>query len=66
MSTLSGIFAILKFLPEVLSFVKLLGGLIEKGADKIEVMHAMERIGDAFKEPNPVNRARRINDIFRK
>ncbi len=65
MATLKGIFAVLKFLPELVSFLKLLVDLTEKGVEKIEIMNAVKKIGQAFNDPDPKNRARRLNDVFR-
>ncbi len=65
MSVITGIFTFLKFLPELIAFTKLLGELTEKGIEKIEIMNAMKKIKGAFDDPNPISRARKLNDIFR-
>ena len=65
MGVLNGIFTLLKFLPEMVTFLKLLANLTEKGVEKVEIMRAVKKIDEALKDRDPVERSRRLNDIFR-
>lgn len=64
MSYASAFLTLIKFLPEVVEFLKLLANLTEQGVEKIEIMTAMKKIDKAFSIKDPRERARKLNEIF--
>jgi len=63
---LSSIITLLKFLPEFLELAKKIGNAVDRGFDYIQIKNAMNDIDKAFKQKGPQERARSLNDVFRK
>lgn len=66
MGTITAIFSILKFLPQVLDYVKHLEGLIDQGVTAVQISNAMKNIDKAFVITDIAKRAKSLNDEFRK
>lgn len=66
MGTLQGILTLLRFLPDFIDLAKRVGDAIEGGVDYLRVQEAMKKIDKAFLHSKPEDRARSLNDIFRK
>ena len=66
MAVLKGIFTALKFLPDLIDLLKSLTSAVDRGVDIVLIKRAMKNIDKAFSVEDPVERARRINDEFRK
>lgn len=63
---LAGILTILKYLPDFIELAQRIGGMVEEGVDYLQIKNAMKRIDKAFLIKDPKERARTINDEFRK
>ena len=64
--TFAGILSLLKLLPTMIELARHIEDLITQGIDLIQIKEAMKSIDKAFVEKNAVERARRLNDVFRK
>lgn len=56
---------VLKFLPEILSFIEVVKNLFERGMTEIEIKKKVESISKALDNPDRVQSARELNDVFR-
>lgn len=63
MSTLA---IIVKFLPEIVSFIKSLQSMVERGIDEIQIKQNIKGINKAFQNEDRQAAARALNDIFRR
>ncbi len=65
MGTFTTFLNILKFLPEVFTFIKYLEKQISKGIERHELKERQERIYKAFDNVDRAQAARELNDVFR-
>lgn len=64
--TFASFISLLKFLPMLLDFATQIEDLIAKGVQIEQIKAAMKSIDVAFAQKNTVERAKEINDTFRK
>lgn len=50
------------FLPEIISFVKTLTGLVDKGVTKIEIKNRIKAVDKAFQETDRIKSAKKLRD----
>ncbi len=60
------VLTLLKFLPEFLNLAKTILSMLEEGYTDYQVRKSLRGIDKAFKIDNKKDRARALNDIFRK
>lgn len=58
--------SILKFLPDILSVIKIIVNAIKSGKSKEEIREGLKGIEAAFLESLPEKKAASLNDIFNK
>lgn len=56
---------IIKYLPEIIDLMKATIEMAKRGATEIQIKVAIRKISIAIKNPNRVEAARQLNDIFR-
>lgn len=56
----------LKFLPELISFLKFLEKKISEGIEEAQVRRDVKNVLEAFNNPNRQQAAQQLNDLFRK
>lgn len=64
--TLAGFMALLKFFPELLDVATQIETLIAQGIDLLEIKAAIKSIDKDFLIKKAADRARSLNDVFRK
>lgn len=57
---------LIQFLPELIKIVKSISRQIKQGQRAAEIRKDLKEIDNAFKQENPVNRARALDDVFNK
>lgn len=63
---IQSILAILKFLPEFLKLGEIISKAIQDGISILEIKKSLKNIDLAFKKEDPIERAKGLNDEFRK
>lgn len=56
---------LLEYLPEIIDFCKLLSEKAKAGITRAQIRSEVRQIMTAFGEPDPVKRAKGLNDIFK-
>lgn len=63
---MASVLALLKLLPMMLDLAKQISALIDAGYTELQVRDALKKIDKAFVDDIAKERARRLNDVFRK
>jgi len=61
---MSGIFAAIKFLPELISIIKTILGMIESGKNYLEVKKYLGDLNEAIKKANESKDTSEIENMF--
>lgn len=61
-----GLLLLIKYLPELIELAKRLENLTNAGVERIQISLISRRICAAFDTKDPVERARLLNEVFRK
>lgn len=64
--TWAAFLSLLKFFPTLLDLATQLEGLIAQGVDIIQIRNALKTIDKAFVDKVAAERAKGLNDVFRK
>lgn len=66
MAELQAIITIFKYLPDFIDLAKRIGTMVSDGVDYVRIQQAMKAIDKDFTVKDPRERAKRLNDEFRK
>jgi hypothetical protein len=56
---------VLKFLPELIGFIKAISSMLDRGVTEIEIKARVRAIDNAFSNPDRVQAAKELQDAIR-